>query len=252
MSGNMRFTMPAKGGASHQGFLAASAGGRLPLVQKTYGLLLASILVAIGAGFVVMHTPQVLVSTFDGRALTVPSGVLAMDRLGFVIWVALFAMLLLGRRLAMMPGINVAFLFAFTGICGAWVTPVIYEYGALRGQPQVVGMAGALTGIMFLSLSAVAYLSKKDFSFLAAGLAVAMIGIIAASLLNAFVFRSSWGFTMLSWAVLVVSSGYILARTSFMLRHMEEEHAVLMAIGLFVDLLNLFLVLLRLLGGGRR
>lgn len=252
MSHNMGFTRPAGGGASRQGYLEAATTGRLPFIQKVYALLTASILVAIGAGALVMHTPPAATGEIAGRTVVLPMGVAAVANMSFVIWIALLLMLFLGRRIAVMPGVNVIFLFAFTGICGAWATPSIWFYGVARGTPEVVGMAGSLTAVIFVALSVIAYTSRHDFNFLAAGLHLAWIGLVAGGLLNAFVFHSDWAFVFISWAVVLFAGACILVDTSFMLRRMDSDDVVPATISLFVDILNLFLALLRILGGGRR
>lgn len=233
------------------GYAAAAGGDRLRFIQRVYSLLLASILVAIAAGAMVMNTRPVGSEDFGAGPVPVPAGVVAMADYSLLIWGALLVMLLLGRRIAVTPGLNLVFLFAFTGICGAWAAPSIWWYGVARGAPEVVGIAGALTGIIFVALTVVAFLSKHDFNFLGAGLHMAWIGLVAAALLNGFVFQSDWAMTMVAWGIVVFAGGCILYNTSNMLRRMDERHVVVATICLFVDLLNLFLALLRIVGGRR-
>jgi len=74
-------------------------------------------------------------------------------------------------------------IFAFTGVLGAALGPMLNHYVALSGGPQLVMQALGGTAIVFFGLSAYALQSKRDFSamtgFLVTGLIVAIVAMIA-------------------------------------------------------------------------
>ncbi|MCC7494412.1 MAG: US12 family protein [Fimbriimonadaceae bacterium] len=228
---------------------AAVHNNRLPFLQKVYGLLFISILVAVGSGTAIMHTPPAF-QLADGTA--VPLGVGLAMKGQFVIWLVMFGLLFLARAVARVPVAGIALLFVFTAITGAWVAPAVWVQSVKHGTPQVVGLAGALTAITFLTLTLYTMFSRHSFSFMGAGLNVAGIGLVAACLLNGFLFHSSWASMLLAWFILAFSAGCILYNTARILRDCPDEAWVYATITLFVDILNMFLALLRILGGNRR
>ena len=76
-------------------------------------------------------------------------------------------------------GLGLVFVFALTGFMGVTLGPILSSYLALPNGGQIVMNAMAATGIIFLSLSAYALTSKKDFSFMGGFL---MVGILVAFL----------------------------------------------------------------------
>jgi hypothetical protein len=89
------------------------------------------------------------------------------------------------QALAYTPGVNYAALFGFTALIGIVFTPIIALYA-----PQVVGQAAFLTLIVFGSLTAYTFVTRKDFSFMGGFLFVGILTIILAGAANLFFFKS--------------------------------------------------------------
>lgn len=231
------------------GLFEAGRRGRLALVQKIYGLFLLGVLAAVTTGQLLLMTPTRDVP-FHGQTIAAPAGVLAVASGGWLVFIAAFGLLFLLRVVGRTPGVNVAVMLAFCAAMGAFVTPRVFIATVLDG-PETVNLAGAMTALMFVGLSTYAFLSKVDFNFLGAGLFVALWGLIIGGLLNLF-FQSPWAHMFMAWIGLVVFSGFVLFDTSLILRRARDEDAVVMAIELFLDALNLFLLLLDIFGGRRR
>ena len=74
--------------------------------------------------------------------------------------------------------------FAFTGFMGFTIGPVLNAYMSLPNGAQLVMTALGMTGITFAGLSAVALVTRKDFSFLSnflfAGAIVLILAMLAA------------------------------------------------------------------------
>jgi FtsH-binding integral membrane protein len=93
-------------------------------------------------------------------------------------------------------------------------------------------------------------ISKKDFSYLGGMLFVGLITLIVAGLVLMFVHSSMLG-TLYSVGGVLIFSGYVLYDTSRIMQRLQADEAVSGAVSLYLDFLNLFLFILRLLNGRR-
>jgi len=75
---------------------------------------------------------------------------------------------------------GIVLVFAFTGILGFSLGPILNYYMASTGGTQTVVMSAGLTGIIFLSLSGYTLVSQKDFSFMSGFLMTGMWVVIGA------------------------------------------------------------------------
>jgi modulator of FtsH protease len=120
---------------------------------------------------------------------------------------------------------------------GAGFTPVFLAFG--------------LTGVVFLTLTVTAFVSKKDFSFLRnfviVGVVVAVFGSLAAAIFHLQAFS-----LIISGVAVIAFSAKLLWDTSAMLRTNDFGDPAGFALSLFVSLYNIFISLMNLLGGRRR
>ena len=137
-------------------------------------------------------------------------------------------------------------IFAFTGVMGAALGPLLNVYLALPNGPNLVLQSLGGTALIFFALSAFALQSKRDFSFmggfLLAGLLVAIVAMIA----NIFLAIPALSLTI-SAAVIMIMSGLILMDTSRIV-HGGETNYIRATVGLYLNIFNLFVHLLHLLG----
>ncbi|WP_005036335.1 Bax inhibitor-1/YccA family protein [Holophaga foetida] len=121
---------------------------------------------------------------------------------------------------------------------------------ATQSGPGIVLAALGMTAADFLVLSLVALVSKKDFGFLGGfittGLVIALVGSLIGIFLHVELLH-----LMISAVIVIACSAKILYDTSLMLRNGDTGDAAGFALSLFVSLLNIFLSILRLLGGRR-
>lgn len=143
-------------------------------------------------------------------------------------------------------GLGILCIFGLTGFMGYTLGPIINSYLSMSNGPQIVMNALGSTGIIFLSLSAYALLSKKDFSFMGSFL---MVGILVAFLagLAAFFLDISGLSLAVSAMFVLLMSGLILYQTSEIIRGGETNY-IMATTTLFVAIFNLFTSLLHLLG----
>jgi modulator of FtsH protease len=148
-------------------------------------------------------------------------------------------------------GWGVLLVFAFTGILGFSLGPVLNFYMASAAGTQTVVMAAGLTGMIFLSLSGYTLVSRKDFSYMSGFLFTGMWVVIGAMLLmfvgSFFGFYVSGLHLAISSAIVILMSGFILYDTSRII-HGGETNYIMATVSLYLSIYNLFVSLLSILG----
>lgn len=118
--------------------------------------------------------------------------------------------------------------FAFTGLIGASLGPILNHYLALTNGPGIVMQALGGTAITFLGLSGYALVSRKDFSFLHGFVAMGMIVMILAmlALLGASLFGVDVSMLSLAFSagVILLMSALILFQTSAIIHGGETNY----------------------------
>jgi len=141
-------------------------------------------------------------------------------------------------------GAGIPVLFAFTGLLGFGLGPILNFYLAVN--PSIVMTALGGTGVIFLGLSGYALTTRKDFSFLGGFVMVGMLVVLGAAILNIFLGMPAL-FLAVNAAIVMIMSAFILWQTSNMI-HGGETNYIMATAGLFLSILNLFQALLQLLG----
>ncbi|WP_251028491.1 Bax inhibitor-1/YccA family protein [Bacillus sp. ISL-18] len=197
----------------------------MPSVLRTFALSLAIAFLGTMAG-----------------AFVVPPGLfMPLMILEFIMLITAF---FFRRRKAVSYG----FLYIFTFISGITLYPIVAYYLSTSGA-NVVGMAFASTTVVFSGISIYAAKSKRDFSFLGGFLLAAILALVAISLYNIFFPLSSTGMLAYSFVGVLVFSGYVLFDISRMKHYgVRAEDVPLMALNLYLDFINLFISILRILG----
>jgi modulator of FtsH protease len=136
-------------------------------------------------------------------------------------------------------------IFAFTGVMGAALGPMLSYYLAMPGGPALVLQALAGTALVFFGLSAYALTTRRDFSFLGGFLMVGLIVALVAMVANIFLAIPALNLTI-SAAVVFIMSGLILFDTSRIINGGETNY-IRATVGLYLNIYNLFVHLLSLL-----
>lgn len=206
---------------------ATVSDSSLPAIaRKVYGMLtLATALAAVGG----------YVSVSIGIS-SMMSLVLSLVALGLIIAMAWFHEGLLGLFL----------MYAVTTLLGMSTGPMVEHYLHMSNGPAIVFQAVALTAGIFGGLSIYAIVSKKDFSFLGGFLFISLLVLIVMGIVNIFLHSPVMNMVY-SAGIAIIMSGYILYDTSRMIRAGENE-AIMITLSLFLDILNLFISLLQILG----
>jgi modulator of FtsH protease len=136
--------------------------------------------------------------------------------------------------------------FAFTGVMGASIGPMLNRYAAMPNGSEVIMQAFGATALIFFSLSAYTLTSKKDFSFMGNFLFVGLVMAVIASLANIF-FQIPALQLAVSSVVVLLMSGFILYDTSRIIQGGETNY-IRATVSLYLNIFNLFTSLLSLLG----
>ncbi len=135
--------------------------------------------------------------------------------------------------------------FAFTGVMGAAIGPMLNYYLAMPGGPALVMQALGGTALIFFGLSAYALTTRKDFSYMGGFLMVGLLVAVVAMIANIFLAIPALSLTI-SAAVVMIMSGLILFDTSRIINGGETNY-IRATVSLYLNIYNLFIHLLHLL-----
>lgn len=141
---------------------------------------------------------------------------------------------------------NILLLFGFT-ICEAYMIGGVAAVYALQAQTHLVIVSLGLTVLIFGVLSAYVHATKRDLTFLESWLSIGLVVLVGMGLMMAFFPFSYATQVLLAGLGIALFSGYILYDTSTMIHYMTPDDAIVAAVQLYLDILNLFLCLLQLL-----
>ena len=222
-------------GVSLPGTLVLSGSDRATLVRRTYGLVFVSVIVTVlGVAF----------------CLSQPAVFEAVARHPFITMLAMFAPLWMAMQARREFPKNIILTLIFTFIEGIFIAPFLAL--AESRAPGVISQAGILTLTTFGVLSLYAVTSRRDFSAWGSFFITGLWVLIATSVLN-FFFQSSLASLWIAGGTVLVFSGLLVFDTWRILRSGQygADDYVPAAVNIYLDLLNLFLAIVRLLGGRR-
>lgn len=223
----MDFTIP------QQGVIVRTGAERATLVRRTYLLVLAGVILTIGGVAFTFSQPRLLE---------------AVARHPFITMFASFVPLILATRARTSFPQNILLALLFTFTMGIAISPVMWVFS--RTQPELIGQAGILTLSTFSVLTIYAWVSKRDFSAWGSFFIVGLWVLIGTSLLN-FFFQNETASLWLAGGTVLVFSGLLIFDTWRLKNVYGPDDYVQAAVAIYLDLLNMFLAILRLLGGRR-
>lgn len=213
----------------------ADAPARAEFIRRTYLHLAGAVAVYIGLVAAILNTPNVqwLVERMSGMWLLVLGGFLLIS---FV-----------AERMAR-SAVSLSTQYAGLGLyvlaMSVISTPLIWVAKNFGG-PDVLPTATIATLSLFGAMTAIVMLTRKDFSFLRAGLY--MGGLVALGLIVcAIIFGFELG-PIFSVAMIGLMCLWILYDTSQIVHHYQTNQYVVASLALFASLVVLFWYVLRLL-----
>jgi modulator of FtsH protease len=168
---------------------------------------------------------------------------------GLVLFIGAFAAII-GLNVAATAGreqLAMALLFGLGLLLGLAVAPVIADYA--HADPSALWQAAGATAAFVAALGAYGYATRRDLSSWARTLFWALLGLIVFGIVAIFV---SIPGAHVIYAVLglVIFGGYTVVDFN-RVRGGTDDGAVLIAASIFLDIFNVFLLLLDLFGGTR-
>ncbi|GAB1364229.1 Bax inhibitor-1/YccA family protein [Rhodobacter sp.] len=217
-------------------------------MNKVYGLMSVAMVVTGGVAWAV-GTSDALLSVFRDPITLQP------NILGWVVMFAPLAMVFAFS--AMINRLSAAaaqlFFYAFAAVMGlslAWIFKVFTGVS--------IAQTFLITAIAFAGLSLYGYVTKRDLSAMGAFLVMGLIGLIVASILNIFIGSSGLAFAisvigvlifagLTAWDTQNIKNTYI-QHAAAMDQEWLGKAAIMGALNLYLDFINLFMFLLQFLG----
>jgi FtsH-binding integral membrane protein len=153
-----------------------------------------------------------------------------------------------------LSGAVAATLFTIYAILnGIFLSAIFIAY-----SPTTIGIAFAVTAGTFATMAAFGYVTKVDLTRWGQLALMTLIGVIIASIAN-LITRSdvvTWVLTYVSLGVFIVLTAYDTQKIKHYAAAAEQDgqytrYAILAALSLYLDFINLFLLILRILGKSR-
>ena len=195
------------------------------VLRNTYGLLAMSLAVAAAAGWYAMAANVGFINPF--------------------ITLGVYFALLFANAKLQNSAWGILSVFGITGWLGFTTGPLIAAYAGMAGGMEVVNTALSITALVFVGMSGIALLTKKDFSFMGSFLMVGLLVAFVCAIVTLFVDMPALRLAASAMFALL-SSMVILWQTSAII-HGGETNYIRATVTLFVSLYNLFLSLLHLL-----
>ena len=164
--------------------------------------------------------------------------------------VLVFALMFLREK----SPVNLVLLYAFATFEGIFIGPLLDMF-IRGGAGNIVLNAAAGTAGITLLAGMYGYTTKRDLSGLGGILFVGLIGVILTSLVGMFLHLPGL-YVVISMVVVAVFSGYIIYDMNRLrqTKYATEGDAIMFTVGLYLDMVNIFMALLQLLsilsGGG--
>lgn len=191
---------------------------------------------------------MVLAVAAGGASLGLASGI----GWGIGMWIALMVVFIGGPFAirAVRGQAAIGLTFAWAGLVGFLLSPMVAAYLTLPGGAGIVFNALATTAVLFVALAGYAVVSRRDFSFIGGFLFAGLIVLLLAIVANLFLQLPMLSVTISAAAVLLMS-GLILFDVSRLVRD-GANNAVDIVVSLFANIVVMFSHLLNLfafLGG---
>ena len=181
--------------------------------------------------------------TFIGRELT-PGASLGCFFAGFgMLLVSSFG----GNRFPIfrVGGFAIGWLYAIALLIGLGMGPAVAYVATV--EPSALTQAAGGTALTVLGMGALGFALSKDLAPWMRPLSIAILGLVVVSIVMTLFFAG--GNPIISLAIYGVSALLIMVDFNFLRKHGTEDHAVILATGIFVSIVNIFLSLMNLFSG---
>ncbi len=216
-------------------------------MNKVYGWMSLALAVSTLAALLTVRTPALLNLVY-GNSMGI--WVLIIAELVLVVW--------LTARLASMSFTKAATLMGlYAALNGVMLSSVFLLF-----RLETIYTAFLTTALTFAGMSAVGYFTKSDLSRMGSFLLMALLGLIIATVVNIFLSSSTLDaiITYVGVFIFVGLTAYDTQKVKRMLQAADEgvpglvdtrKIALMGALNLYLDFINLFLYILRIFGNRR-
>ncbi|MBI3251758.1 MAG: Bax inhibitor-1/YccA family protein [Candidatus Omnitrophica bacterium] len=213
-------------------------------ISRVYLWMAAGLLVSAAASFWLLAQPGLLKAVFTNNVLLIG---LVVAEIALVIWLSAGAM-----RMSTAMASSVFLVYSFLN--GITLTSIFIVYTGVS-----ILTTFAVTAGTFFFFSVYGMTTKKDLTGVGGLAMMGLIGIIIASVVNIFLKSPAvmWISTFIGIAVFLGLVAYdtqklkAIRHMGFENAEMEKRVAILGALALYLDFINLFLLLLRIFGRRR-
>ncbi|KAG5685119.1 hypothetical protein PVAND_014315 [Polypedilum vanderplanki] len=211
---------------------------RAGFIRRVYSILSIQLLVTLGFVMLfVFHEPTKLFAHRNPQLMMIPM-------IGTLVLVCVIACFESARRNS---PTNIILLGLFTFFESTLVGFISSTY-----ETKIVLMAIGLTTIIVIGLTLFAFQTKYDFTMCGGFLCICLLILTIGSLIGAFFFRGELGQFIIACAGAAIFSMYIVYDTQIMMggEHkysISPEEYIFAALNLYMDIIQLFLYLLRIL-----
>ncbi|XP_065674581.1 protein lifeguard 4 isoform X2 [Hydra vulgaris] len=207
---------------------------RLGFIRKVYGILSTQLFTTTLVGALFMYNDNIKQFVQQSPNLLL---------FGLIATIGLIIALGIKRKDS---PTNFYLLAAFTLIEAYTVGTIVTFYDQF-----IVLEAFGLTMAVVVALTIYTFQSKKDFSAWGAGLFAMLWIIVLAGFLQIFI-RNEMFELILAVAGAILFAGFIVFDTHMMIHKLSPEEYILAAINLYLDIINLFLEILKILNAAKR
>lgn len=213
------------------------------VMTQVYAWMTAGLLVTGAIAMFVAGVPALVMAIFGSPFLF----------FGLIIAQLVMVWFLSARVMSLAPGVATALFLGYAALNGLVFSMIFLAYTAAS-----IASTFFITAGTFGAMSAYGYLTKRDLSGMGGFLFMALIGLILASVVNIFWANSTlyWIITYAGVLIFVLLTAYDTQKIRRMTERVSDEHgerrvAIYGALTLYLDFINLFLYLLRILGNRR-
>jgi FtsH-binding integral membrane protein len=222
---------------------------------RVYNYMVGALALSGGVAYAVANSP-VLLNMFYRSVLTTGGVALQPTILGWVVMLAPLALvfLLSFRVMQMSQAAAQATFWAYAGLTGASLASILVVYTGAS-----VAMTFFVTAATFGAMSLWGYTTKRDLTGMGHFLFMGLIGLIIASLANMFFKSPAINFVVSALGVLIFTGltawdTQKIKNTYYQIggdTAVAGKAAIMGALSLYLDFLNIFLFLLRFMGNRR-
>lgn len=175
-----------------------------------------------------------------------------------IFWILLIGMLIMAfvipaRLMKMQSGTVMLLFFLFSALMGATLAPIFWAY-----PTPIIAKTFFICSGTFGAMSVYGYFTKTNLDKMGSYLMMALFGLIILMVVNIF-----WGNDKMDWIISIVGLLIFIGLTAYDTQQVKrlaaanlepqlsDKLATMGAMNLYLDFINLFLFLLRFMGGGR-